>query len=367
MSIDGSDPLLAHHPDWEVADVPQTSAATPDVSVVIPTRNRRALLRRALRSVLAQRRVAIEVFVVDDASTDGTADFVRSLGDPRVMVVRHQTARGVAAARNTGLARARAPWVAFLDDDDMWAPTKLTRQLSAAAQAGAGWVCAGAVIVDETLAIVAGKGPPVNGDVSQLLAFNIVPGGGSGPVVRTDLARAVGGFDSAFSILADWDMWIRLFLETPPACVWHPVVAYLRHTGSMSHLNEGFDGELDRMVVKHARARQQLGVEMGRDRWLRWAAAMQIRAGNRRQAVQTYVHLASRYRDLKSVGRALVGGLFPALIVRYWSQSARRQLPAGWWEEAEVWLAPLRNGHAAVAPAWPPADRRAPATEHPLP
>jgi glycosyltransferase involved in cell wall biosynthesis len=316
--------------------------AAPLVTVVIPTRNRRRLLARALGTVLGQREVELEVFVVDDASDDGSADFVREIGDARVAVVRHDAPSGVAAARNTGLACAQAPWVAFLDDDDMWAPTKLALQLDAAARTGARWVCGGAVIVDEGLQIVAAKRPPTNGDIRELLAFNVVPGGGSGAMVRTDLVRSVRGFDGTLSILADWDMWIRLFLETPPASVWHPVVAYLRHSGSMSHLNHGFSGELERMVVKHERARRALGVEVGRDRWLLWAAAMHVRSGNRREAVQTYVHLASHYGDLKSVARAVLGGLFPEVIVRLWSQRSLRALPPGWREEAQAWLAPLR-------------------------
>src|SRR5437867_300620 len=143
------------------------------VSVVIPTRNRQRLLRRALGSVLAQRQVDIEVLVVDEASEDGTADFVRAIADPRVVLVRHDAPRGVAAARNAGLARARAPWVAFLDDDDVWAPTKLALQLAAAPAVGASWVCVGAVVVNEALRIVSGTPPTNSCDVAKLLAFNV--------------------------------------------------------------------------------------------------------------------------------------------------------------------------------------------------
>jgi glycosyltransferase involved in cell wall biosynthesis len=320
------------------------SADGVSVSVVIPTRNRQLLLRRALDSVLAQRQVDIEVLVVDEASEDGTADFVRAMADPRVALIRHDTPRGVAAARNAGLARARAPWVAFLDDDDLWAPTKLALQLAAAPAVGASWVCVGAVVVNEGLRIVSGTPPPSGGDVARLLAFNVVPGGGSGPMVRTELARSIGGFDTALSILADWDMWIRLFLKAPPACVEQPLVAYLRHNGSMSHVNEGFTDELDRMVAKHEEARRARGVEMSRDLWLKWAAAMMVRSGNRKEAVRTYVHLVRRYGDLKSLARAVLGGLFPELMVRYWGRNSLRRLPPGWQDEAEAWLETIRNG-----------------------
>src|SRR5690349_1209363 len=105
--------------------------STRQVSVVIPTRNRRELLLRAVRSVLHQREVSLSVVVVDEASTDGSADAVRALGDPRVQVVRHASPRGVSQARNTGLQQVQSPWVAFLDDDDLWAPDKLSAQLEA--------------------------------------------------------------------------------------------------------------------------------------------------------------------------------------------------------------------------------------------
>jgi len=313
------------------------------VSVVIPTRNRRTLLARALRTVLAQHDVNLEVVVVDEASEDGTADLVRGLSDPRVELVRHDAPKGVAAARNSGLARARAPWVAFLDDDDLWAPTKLALQLQAAANVEAGWVCVGSVVVDEALRIVSGTRPPPSHELPEILSFNLVPGVGSGPMVRTELARSVGGFDTGLSILADWDMWIRLFLRTPPAFVYHPLVGYLRHHRSMSHLNQGFPDEFDRMAAKHAPARQTWGVQLSRERWLRWAAAMHVRSGNRREAFRTYVYLARYYRDAKSLARAALGVLFPKLMMRYWRWNALRLLPPGWYEEGEAWLAPIRE------------------------
>src|SRR5918994_6933731 len=96
----------------------------PRVSVVIPTRNRRELLLRTLASVLAQENVDIAVVVVDEASSDGTGDALTSLAEPRVSVVRHATPLGVAAARNAGLEHVDTDWVAFVDDDDVWAPDK---------------------------------------------------------------------------------------------------------------------------------------------------------------------------------------------------------------------------------------------------
>src|SRR5947209_3023883 len=101
----------------------------PEVTVVIPTHNRRARLAVTLRTALEQVDVDHEVVVIDEASSDGTADFLAAVHDRRVRVVRHEPAQGLPAARNAGIAVAQGRWVAFLDDDDLWAPDKLASQL----------------------------------------------------------------------------------------------------------------------------------------------------------------------------------------------------------------------------------------------
>src|SRR5579863_5806919 len=100
---------------------------TPEVSVIIPTYNRRAMVREAVSSVLAQRDANFELIVVDDGSSDGTSEMLADLKDVKVARTEH---RGPAAARNRGVEVARAPLIAFLDSDDLWAPDKLRRQLA---------------------------------------------------------------------------------------------------------------------------------------------------------------------------------------------------------------------------------------------
>src|SRR4029453_19265909 len=86
------------------------------VAVVIPTRDRWPLLRTAVASALAQEDVEAQVVVVDDGSADETAGELQAVSDPRLLVLRHDRPRGVSAARNLGLSRVTATWVAFLDD-----------------------------------------------------------------------------------------------------------------------------------------------------------------------------------------------------------------------------------------------------------
>ncbi|HUI25680.1 MAG TPA: glycosyltransferase family 2 protein, partial [Candidatus Kryptonia bacterium] len=100
----------------------------PLVSVIIPTFDRRALVREAVESVLAQQSAAFELIVVDDGSTDGTGAALAPLTD-RLRYLRHDN-RGVSAARNAGVRIAQGEWLAFLDSDDRWLPNKLAVQLA---------------------------------------------------------------------------------------------------------------------------------------------------------------------------------------------------------------------------------------------
>lgn len=106
--------------------------AAPLVSVVIPTRGRPALLGRAIDSALRQTVAGLEVVVVVDGPDPETAAALERVTDARVRVIQNETSLGGGQARNLGVRAARAPWVAFLDDDDEWLPRKLERQLALA-------------------------------------------------------------------------------------------------------------------------------------------------------------------------------------------------------------------------------------------
>ena len=106
----------------------------PLVSVIVPTRDRVALLARAISSLLAQESDDFEIIVVDNnaASAPLTPTTFAELGDPRVRIQRAAEVRSAAAARNVGLEKARGEWVTYLDDDDAYRPSKISRQLARA-------------------------------------------------------------------------------------------------------------------------------------------------------------------------------------------------------------------------------------------
>ena len=117
----------------------------------------------------------------------------------------------MARARNLGIGAARGHWIAFLDDDDLWSPDKLRRQIDAAGAANAGFVYASAVIVDDGLRVRSEwPAPPSERLESVLLVRNALPAGASNVVVKAPLLDEVGAFDERLTHLADWDLWIRL-------------------------------------------------------------------------------------------------------------------------------------------------------------
>ncbi len=110
--------------------MPQIKIETPQVSVVIPTYNRKDVVIRAAQSALNQSVPPLEVIIVDDGSSDGISGETLLALDPRIRLITHPTNRGGAAARNTGIDAARGSWIAFLDSDDVWVPHKLERQVA---------------------------------------------------------------------------------------------------------------------------------------------------------------------------------------------------------------------------------------------
>ena len=185
-------------------------SASPRVSVVLPTYNRADLLPRAIRSVLAQTFDDFELIVVDDCSPSSMAPVVAEFGDPRIRFIRHEQNRGNAAARNTALRAARAPYIAFLDDDDEWAPEKLELQvpvLDASAPDEAMVYCPRRVIEDGR--VVGVDAPGKEGFVLEhMLPWGLM----SCPSVllKKVVLDDIGMFDEKLARGVDDDLWRRI-------------------------------------------------------------------------------------------------------------------------------------------------------------
>jgi glycosyltransferase involved in cell wall biosynthesis len=306
----------------------------PDVTVVIPTRNRSRLLLSTLRSALAQRDVDVRIVIVDEASTDDTRDVIARHGDARVRSIRHDRPQGVSVARNHGIAESDTEWVAFLDDDDLWAPDKLALQLGRARAEGRDWTYGASVSLLPTHE-VSGGGPPPSPDAvcRDLPLRNVVPGGASNVVARRALLERVGPFDPALRHMSDWDMWIRLASAGPPAIVDAPVVAYRLHAGNASVDTADIAREMSILERRYAGLRRGAPVDRAYvHRWIAWSAA---RMGRRRDALHAYAR-AVLAGDVASLGRAAVAVAFPSILTWRMRDTSDSRYAALAWE----WLAP---------------------------
>lgn len=207
-------------------------ADSPLVSVVIPTYNRADWLCEAVESVLAQTYAPIEIIVVDDGSTDGTPDMLAARF-PAVRCIVQPNA-GVSAARNRGLAAAAGQYINFLDDDDLFMPDKIARQVAR-------------LEADPELFLVHCRYHDVDAAGHKLGRVGVLPEGEalpdllrgnfiwmSAPLIRREAVERVGGFDETLSTCADYDLWLRLAADGARfGCVQEPLGCYRLHGASM--------------------------------------------------------------------------------------------------------------------------------------
>jgi GT2 family glycosyltransferase len=216
------------------------------VSVVIPTYNRRAVVREAVVSACAQRGVTAEIIVVDDGSSDGSAAVLQRQFGTRIRVLRTAN-HGVAAARNRGVAASAGGFVAFLDSDDLWLPDKLAAQVAFFAthpdaqicQTGEVWMRNGVRVNPHTH-----HRKPSGAIFEPSLRLCLVSP--SAVMLRRSLFERVGGFDESLPACEDYDLWLRILRTTPVWLVDRPLV--IKRGGHTDQLSRRFWG-MDRFRV----------------------------------------------------------------------------------------------------------------------
>lgn len=270
----------------------------PDVTVVMPTYQRWDRLGRTLQGALDQTGVSVEVLIVSDGEQKMPPDLLAP-GETRVRVIYPPVAKGVAHARNLGIEGANAEWVAFLDDDDLWAPAKLAMQLAAAKETGAEWAFASALAVDDRMEpLELFRSPQPEGLLHAMFEFQRIPAGCSNVIARKEFLTSVGGFDETFYQLADWDLWIRMAAAGRAACVDEILVAYVQHPGSMllTHRDWVFN-EFNRLRTKHRQLERQEGTRINPEGYSFWVAGRLEEAGFRWRAIKASLYAAARYMD----------------------------------------------------------------------
>lgn len=218
----------------------------PKVSVIIPAYNSMAYLPATLESVIQQTFTDFEVLIVNDGSLDHIVQWVSQIADTRVKLISQEN-QGAAVARNTGIAHAQGEYIAFLDADDLWEPTKLEKQVQCLEKdPKVGLVNTWVVAFDgqgkpqdEIWRINAEKGwkPEAEGNVwKQMIEGNLILCG-SVAMVRRCCFEDVGVFDQNLRFAEDWDMWIRIAAHYSFAVVKESLVFYRQHCNNKSKKN----------------------------------------------------------------------------------------------------------------------------------
>jgi len=216
----------------------------PTVSIIIPTHNRSDLLPRAIRSVLNQTYPDIECIVVDDASTDGTPGLLQRMAadEPRLSYYRHEQSRYAGGARNTGIKHAKGDFIAFLDDDDIYLPEKIERQLALAEQFpddhGLVYCWMDYFTPDGTM--VNTCRPTIEGDVFADVIDRQRIGGCPTWLLKREAVESVGGFDEQLPRGNDGDFIRRVCQRWKVKCLPETLVhVFVDHGhGRISDLNE---------------------------------------------------------------------------------------------------------------------------------
>ena len=329
---------------------------TPLVTVVVPTRDRLPLLREATASVLAQDWAAWELVVVDDASSDGSADWIESLTVEQIRVVRLDTHAERSAARNRGLAAATAPTVLFLDDDDRLRPSAL-RVLSSALERHPD---AAATIGAKVVFDGAGHRKRIPHPRVRLLrpVWEEVMAGWmfvSGQMLlRTETVRAAGGWNEDLKVAEDQDLWLRVPGRRPAVLV--PAVVLEQRSRP-----EGAVGadEIERQVRERAMA--QLGLDDRRRATRLVEARHHLRdAGHAFEDERFAAATAALVRASSAAPSLLTSPIWgPQLVLSTAKGAAAAALPgpAGTWARRTVKAARNRLGRNPVEAGVRPIGR----------
>jgi glycosyltransferase involved in cell wall biosynthesis len=216
---------------------------TPRVSIVMAAKNYARFLPQAVESVLAQTVADWELLIIDDGSSDATPQALRPfLNDSRIRYVRSDKL-GQSRAKNLGIRLSRGPFVAFLDADDAWLPTKLHKQLerfeaascAAASSSRTGVVFCRRQFMDESGRLAVSKpqpAPPTGQVLSQMFVQNFVCF--SSAMVRRQVFSHVGAFDPDWDLAIDYDLWLRVAKHFPFDFIDEELVLYRTGHGNLS-------------------------------------------------------------------------------------------------------------------------------------
>jgi glycosyltransferase involved in cell wall biosynthesis len=304
----------------------------PTVSIILPTFNRTRLLRLAVDSVFAQTFTDWDLIVADDGSSEETQAYLRGIESPRVQPLFLAHSGSPSRVRNAALGVATGKYVAFIDSDDLWQPNKLERQLALMqSEQGCGWSYTAFTIIDADGTPLASernrRWAPFSGNIFTEVVRTSASIRTPAVLASTKLVRAVGAFDEAIDRSEDYDLWMRLALQSPVCVVDNPLVLVRRHAGNQKTEDPRAYVARDyslRKLARHVTGTRRRLLEEERSRnALALAGEIAARGG--------------RWSALAAVGKSLP---FSWKYPRWWYGGAKAV--------ARACLAPKRHGRGAT-------------------
>ena len=212
-----------------------------DISVIIPTYNRKNTLPRAVESVLNQTYKPIEIIIVDDGSTDGTKEWFSEMY-PLVHYI-YQVNSGVSSARNTGINSARGDWIALLDSDDEWLPDKLELQVKLLQNNAELRFChTNEIWIRNGVRINQRKKHQKYGGNIFKKCLDICRISPSSSLFHTSVIKDVGRFDESLDVCEDYDLWLRITAKYPVLFLDQPLIKkFGGHTDQLSRVFGGIE------------------------------------------------------------------------------------------------------------------------------
>ena len=242
--------------------VSHTKLNSPRVSIVMPVRNANVFLRFALESLNKQSYRNLELIIIDDASTDQTAQVLKKYCNIFLTFKKNKTKQGVAASLNRGLKIAKGKYLARMDADDIALPHRLKKQVDyLETHQEVGVVGSWVELINEQGMKVATKKTPVTDAAIRRRVWYSNPLVHPAVMMRSDLYRRFGGYDERLEGAEDYDLWLRYLQFTKAINIPEPLLKYRLHPGGISY------SESDRLNLAYARAQLKSIREYGYPAW----------------------------------------------------------------------------------------------------
>lgn len=294
------------------------------ISVIIPTHDRPDLLRRAIRSVLAQNLQPYEVIIVDDIGTLETEKVVEEFQSSLIRYVHNKEGKGATSSRNLGATLAQGKYIAFLDDDDEWLESKLYKQFSLLQKRGLDACFSQIKIQYENSSLsYSTKAKLPDKPLISILQENFI-GATITAVIRRSVFLSLGGFDSVFKAREEYDLWIKIILNGyQVGVIEEPLAISYRSLENRSRISANINSYIDAVEKLNYKYEKEVAAYLSDSQRMErrrmqfdFLAAQAISIGLRGVAANYYLKSLWIKPSIKTIVALFAGLTSPKLLIK---------------------------------------------------